>query len=270
MEKLRAYFKSFWRFAPRVVRYWWAVLLVLALDLVDLFARLAELFPFLRAYRIEPSPTYWAAILVITLFFAASLTYHEDRAREPALSIVFESERPFVHKYSLSRQTQIVHREYGKDVTISSAYEHSSTYGQNLGHQQVSGVLYRIAVKNTGDGTVERVSVKAEKTQPDMEELPQLPATLRFMNDNIALFPEEKVLKQGEQLFIDVIEQQYFLETDTYTTFLHDTVAGKRRIIPPKDFTLTLAAYGKDVPPCRRDFAVSFEDNLLKFSPIDQ
>jgi hypothetical protein len=128
-----------------------------------------------------------------------------------------------------------------------------------------TNTLYRVGLVNLGGKTIEDVRVSLEKLEP--QGITFGPIKLKFMHQR--LYDEKYNLDPGTKptVFVDVIQVIYITqETDRCNFRLQYALEDIPSYINPGNYRLSLVTEGKDVPPCRKSFLVSWDGENAKFT----
>lgn len=121
-------------------------------------------------------------------------------------------------------------------------------------------ILFRIEVKNLSQFKgINRAYVRAEKIDPYTS--PVIPARLMVMNDRDA---KEFFIPAGGSQFVDIVQQ-----TQGKDICLWHIVPNFPNKIDPKDYTITISAYGDNAKPKHRKFTYKKDGAVWALRPTD-
>lgn len=163
----------------------------------------------------------------------------------------------FLHIYSLEKQLS---------PKLDLVFGDYSSCCHKFTSDTLCFILFRVGLINLGGKTVDDIRVSLESLEP--QGITFGPIKLLFMNQRGS--GEEFKLHPGEKptLFVDVIQDCLIDEPSGMQRILalQYAVSNVPNSIEHGNYRLTLLAEGKDVPPCRKSFLVTWDGEKTGFT----
>lgn len=160
----------------------------------------------------------------------------------------------YVHIFSLRKQlSPKIDLVFGNDPACRHIFQN------NKGD---FSTLFRVGLINSGGKTIDNIRVSLEQIEP--EGITYGPIPLRFMHEKESQGEFRLHPSKRPSLFVDVIQDVFISSTGRMLNFPY-AVKGVPNNFPLGTYCLTLVAEGRDVPPTRRNFQVSWNGENLEF-----